>query len=182
MQQPVVDLSKDGEQNKYSFIPRMISILCFSWLINSVYPVSSLSLLVFLKPWWSMVVCSLLLVRVKVGTGSWSVISLWLWESVSLPCLSLCRASWSGSGSVGGAFPLDGKPPGWWVGVSREMGWNNVKLEKTSSVHGPDQTCLLDLFFLLSVYTWDLEFLSLSLASKPLARAFFMKITHIFSK
>lgn len=38
------------------------------------------------------------------------------------------------------------------------------------------------LFFLLPVYSWDLEFLSLSLASKPRAEIIFICITHIFSK
>lgn len=134
---------------------------------------------------WSMVVCLLcshLLVRVKVGTGSWSVISLWMWESVPPPYLSPHWASWSGSGSMNGPFLLAGILSAWWRGASRETGWKKVKLEKTSSVHGPGQSCLLDLFFLLPVYSWDLEFLRLSLASKPLAGFFFIQITHIFSK
>lgn len=128
---------------KYSFILRMISILFLWWLINCVFFIlCSLFLALgfcffFFNIWWSMVVCLLcshLLVRVKVGTGSWSVISLQSWESVPTPYFSPHWASWSGFGSVDGAFPFTGIPPGWWMGAGKETGLNNVKLDKTSSV------------------------------------------------
>lgn len=91
---------------KSSFISSMIF---FSWLIYFLWTsfVLSFLLLVFLKylvvHGGLFIVCTC--IRVKVGTGSWSVISLWLWEYVSLPCLSPYWATWSGSGSMDRAFP-----------------------------------------------------------------------------
>ena len=167
MKQPVSDLSEDRKGNfrstllfpeSYLFYFFHDSLISFVYLMSSIFFCSCFSSNIR----WSMVVCLLcshLLVRVKVGTGSWSVASLQLWESVLPLHLSPFWASWSGSGSVDGAFPLVGilQADGW--EPSRETGWKNVKLEKTSSVHGPGQSCLLDLFFLLPVYSWSSNFL-----------------------
>lgn len=73
------------------------------------------------------------------------------------------------------------KPPGWWVGVFKGIGWRQVMLVKISLVWGSGQSCLLDLSLLFSAYCWDLEF-HLSLAAKFLAGSSFIQITHIFSK
>lgn len=129
MEKRIIKLFLYSQNNLYFFFLWLITSLCSS------YGLSFLLLVFFKHP---MVHCGLFVlfafIRVKAGPGSWSLISLELWESVSLTCLSPHWASWSSSGSVDGAFPPAGIPLGWWVRASRKMVWNNVKLEKTSSV------------------------------------------------